>query len=94
MVETITARLVAFIGDENACCAPAQREHSMPKRNRSKPPGSIQARLIAFAKEMREKAALLPPGAEQDDLLRRARQAETTSHLDEWVNSPGLKPPN
>jgi hypothetical protein len=65
----------------------------MAKRNRSKPPGSIQERLAAFAREMREKASLLPPGLEQDDLLRRARRAETTSHLDEWVNSPGLKPP-
>jgi hypothetical protein len=65
----------------------------MSKRSRSKPAASIQERLIAFAKELREKASLLPPGAERDDMTRRARQAETTSHLDEWVNSPGLKPP-
>jgi hypothetical protein len=64
----------------------------MPKRNRSKPPGSIQDRLIAFAKDLRQRAALLPAGPERDDLIQRARQAETTTHLDEWVNSPGLKP--
>jgi hypothetical protein len=26
-------------------------------------------------------------------LIRRARQAETALHLNEWVNSPGLQPP-
>jgi hypothetical protein len=26
-------------------------------------------------------------------LLRRARQADTAAHLDEWANSPGLQPP-
>jgi hypothetical protein len=65
----------------------------MPKRNRSKPPPSIQERLIAFAKDMLEKAANLPPGSERDELIRKARQAETSSHLDEWASSPGLKPP-
>ena len=27
---------------------------------------------------------------EKYDLLRRASRADTTSHLDEWINSPGL----
>jgi hypothetical protein len=26
-------------------------------------------------------------------LIRRARQAETASHINEWLNSPGLRPP-
>jgi hypothetical protein len=25
--------------------------------------------------------------------LRRARQAETASHINEWLTSPGLQPP-
>jgi hypothetical protein len=25
--------------------------------------------------------------------LRRARQAETASHINEWLNSPGPQPP-
>jgi hypothetical protein len=36
---------------------------------------------------------LLPPGAVRDELIRRARQAETGSHLTEWLTSPGLQPP-
>ena len=29
----------------------------------------------------------------QELLLRRARQAETASRVNEWVSSPGLQPP-
>ena len=27
------------------------------------------------------------------DSLKKARQADTAAHLDEWANSPGLMPP-
>jgi hypothetical protein len=63
------------------------------KRRRLKQKLSLKDRLSAFANDVRRKAADLPPGTEQNDLLRRARQAETAAHLDEWVNSPGLQPP-
>jgi hypothetical protein len=36
---------------------------------------------------------LLPPGIERDHALRRAPQAETGSHMSEWLRSPGLQPP-
>ena len=62
-------------------------------RRGSKQTASLQDRLASFAKNVREKASLLPPGAEKDDLLRKARQADTASHLDDWVNSPGLQSP-
>jgi hypothetical protein len=42
---------------------------------------------------MREKASLLAEGPEQDDLLRKASQADTAAHIDQWANSPGLQPP-
>jgi hypothetical protein len=51
----------------------------------------LQDRLASFAKEARAKAWVLPPGTEKDDLLRRARQADTAAHLDDWLNSPGLR---
>jgi hypothetical protein len=36
----------------------------------------------------------LPPNSHaQELLLRRARQAETASHMNEWLTSPGLQPP-
>lgn len=54
---------------------------------------SIQQRLAAFALETRDKASVLPPGLEQQNLLRKARQAETAVYMDEWLNSPGLQSP-
>jgi hypothetical protein len=65
----------------------------MQKRRRFKQSSSLKERLFSFAKEMREKASHLAPGPKQDDLFRRAQQADTASHLDDWINSPGLQPP-
>jgi len=50
-------------------------------------------RLISFAKEAREKAAQLQSCPEKYDLLKKARQADTAIHLNDWANSPGLQPP-
>jgi hypothetical protein len=36
---------------------------------------------------------LLPHGAARDEMIRRARQAEAASHMNEWLTSPGLRPP-
>jgi hypothetical protein len=65
----------------------------MIKRRRFKQAFSFQDRLAAFAKDARAQAARLPPGLEQDDMLRKARQADTAAHLDDWANSPGLQQP-
>ena len=65
----------------------------MNKRRRFKQPLSFQDRLRAFASETRERALALPAGLLRDDMLRKARQADTAVHLDEWINSPGLQPP-
>jgi hypothetical protein len=54
---------------------------------------SLEERLAEEAKRLREEAKLLPPGAVREELLRRARQAETGSHMSEWLRSPGLRPP-
>jgi hypothetical protein len=62
-------------------------------RRRFKQQPSLQDRLATFAKLTRERALLLQPGAERDELLRKARQADTAAHLNEWTNSPGLRPP-
>ena len=54
---------------------------------------SLRDRLAAFAQETREQASTLPAGLQQQDMLRKARQAETASQMDEWLNSPGLRSP-
>ena len=65
----------------------------MQRRRRFKQTISLKERLASFAKEAREKASELRPGPERDTLLKKARQADTASHLDEWANSRGLQPP-
>ena len=35
----------------------------------------------------------LQPGFERDAMMRRARHAETASHLEDWLLSPGLRTP-
>ena len=49
--------------------------------------------MDAKAKEVREQAEKLPPGPEREAVLKKLRQANTASHIEEWANSPGLKPP-
>jgi hypothetical protein len=65
----------------------------MMLRRRFKQIQSPEERLSQEAKRLREEAKLLPPGAEREALLRKARQAETGSHMSEWLSSPGLQPP-
>jgi len=65
----------------------------MPEPRRFKQPESLQGRLVKFAKEVREMASRLPDGPEKEDMLRKARQADTASHLEDWLNSPELRPP-
>ena len=46
----------------------------------------LRDRLVLFAKDTRERAASLPPGNDRDELLRKARLADTASN--DWVSSP------
>jgi len=55
------------------------------QRRRFKQMESLQVRLAIFAKEAREKASCLPPGIEKDDMMRKASQADTAAHIDEWA---------
>jgi hypothetical protein len=63
-------------------------------RRRFKQTQSLEVRLAEEAKRLREDAKLLPPGAERDEMIRKARQAEIAAHVNEWLTSPGLRPPD
>jgi hypothetical protein len=65
----------------------------MQKRRRFKQTLSLEDRLTEEARRLRDEAELLPHGPVRDAALRRARQAETGSHMTEWLRSPGLQPP-
>ena len=55
---------------------------------------SFQERLAEEAEQFKAAAAQQLPGSHaREILLRRARQAETAAHIDAWLKSPGLRPP-
>jgi hypothetical protein len=60
-------------------------------RRRFKQTLSLEERLSEEAKRLREEAKSLPPGPQQEALLRRARQAETGSHMSQWLRTPELQ---
>jgi hypothetical protein len=62
-------------------------------RRRFKQTQSLEERLVGEATRWREQAKSLPPGADRETLIRKARQAETASRMSEWLASPGLQAP-
>jgi hypothetical protein len=85
----------AAIGNENADRAHAilAEWSSAMQRRRFKHVMSFPDDLTEEAERLRAEAEKLPPGMERHDLERKARQAETAAHIDEWLKSPGLRPP-
>ena len=63
------------------------------QRRRVKQTRSLEVRMAEQAAKLKEQAGQLPAGAERERLLRRARIAETGAHLSDWIQSPGLRPP-
>ena len=63
-------------------------------RKRIKHKTTFQERLEEEAKQFKAAAEKQPQGSKARELLlRRARQAETASHMNDWLRSPGLVPP-
>jgi hypothetical protein len=63
------------------------------ERRRLKNRSSLGERLAQEIQRLRERAKALPPGIERDELIRKARQTETASRMNEWLTSPGLQSP-
>ena len=64
----------------------------MSERKRVKQITSLKDRLAVFAEEARDKAKSLE-GPERDELLMKARRADTAAHIEDWVNSSNSQPP-
>jgi hypothetical protein len=62
------------------------------QRRFSKQVDSLEDRLAREAMKLRKEARGTPPGVERERLMRRAREAETGSHMSGWLTSPGLQP--
>ena len=54
---------------------------------------TIEQKWHQQSETAKEEAEKLPPGKARDALERKARQLETASHLDQWLASSELKPP-
>jgi hypothetical protein len=63
----------------------------LQKRRRIKHTATFDERLAEAATHLKELALKVPPGKEQEALMKRARQAETAAHINEWLTSPGLR---
>lgn len=64
------------------------------KRNRHKQTISFDQRLHQAADAARDAAQMLPEGQQRETLMKKARQAETAVHINEWLASPGLRAPS
>ena len=56
-------------------------------------PHSFEENLAAEKSKLEAQAAQLKPGPQRDGLLRKIRQLETALDMNEWLASPGLRPP-
>ena len=65
----------------------------MQERQRFELIDPLDNRISEEAERLRKEARGTPPGVERDRLIRRARLAETASHMSEWLSSKGLQPP-
>ena len=82
------------IGDEGANCAPAITNEKRPAmRRRFKQELPFKDRLTAWATAVRDKAALLPPGSQRDELMKKISQADAAAEMERWMGSTELQPP-
>ena len=65
----------------------------MQQRRNFKQTAPLDQRLEEQAKRLRKEAKGTPRGVEREKLIRRARQAETEAHINQWMTSPGLRAP-
>ncbi|HEV7510216.1 MAG TPA: hypothetical protein VGO27_00865 [Candidatus Acidoferrum sp.] len=54
---------------------------------------TIEQKWHQQSEAAKNEAEKLPHGRERDAIERRARQLETASQVNQWLSSPGLKPP-
>ena len=54
---------------------------------------TLQQKWRELSEAAKKEAEKLPYGEEREALLRKARQLETASQIDQWISSPALQPP-
>lgn len=61
------------------------------QRHRSRP-HLLKDQIAAERIRLQQRLALTDHGPERDTLVKKIRQLETASYMDEWLRSPGLQP--
>ena len=56
-------------------------------------PHTFEENIAAERAKLEAQIAQLKPGPQRDGLLRKIRQLDTASHMNGWLTSPGLRPP-
>lgn len=64
----------------------------MPLRKRSQP-HTFEDRIAAEKVRCEEQLVNIRHGPERDALLKKIKQLDTASHINDWLRSPGLNPP-
>jgi hypothetical protein len=54
---------------------------------------AFEENIAAEKAKLEAQVAKLKPGPQREVLLRKIRQLDTASHINEWLSSPGLRPP-
>jgi hypothetical protein len=54
---------------------------------------TLEQKWHQLSEAAKKEAEKLPHGKEREALLRKARQLETASQIDQWISSPALQPP-
>ncbi len=64
----------------------------MQRRKRSGP-HTFEGNIAKERNKLEAELTTLKPGPQKDAVREKIRQLETASHMGEWLNSGGLKPP-
>ena len=66
----------------------------MPRTQSDQPKPSFDKPLALEALRVKEQIKSLPQGRKRKLLDRRARELEIALHVDKWLSSSGLRPPD
>jgi hypothetical protein len=65
----------------------------MIQRRRFQQEFTLKDRLAQEIEQLRDQAKNMKPGVALDQVLRRIRQDQTASSMNDWLGSPGLRAP-
>ena len=87
---TLRASALAIAATEPSASEAPTR---LKRRTRTPQTTTLNERMASEAKRLEAQAKTMAPGKDREMLLRKARQAKTAAHINEWLSSPGLTSP-